>query len=454
LQDTNRLALNQSLNCQGKDTDLFINYHPPTSFFNIPSIKYGYSSHQPLSSIVCQIFSGIFFKQTSKNILVIGEQGGEKSSIIKAIAGETELKIITDNSVRYSMIYRGVAVGIRLLKDVFEALAVHSPCIFLLEDIHIIGERRAFVIDEVDAGNDDTYNKNKSMQGFFVKEKNFETRENLYKISKHILSTYKKPYKDGQTLATTHYSFGFLYRDLFSKTRTAEVELGAGLAIQVLQNENLANQKNNEATDFLFGTSIDSNSSKKRKVNIKNNQKSLKKKLKSSSLSLNRTSREIFSPPSLSPFSILVLREERKFNPRKDIKEMPLSGVSAEQLALVLKHTYSTRVKIAILADSILSNISPKLDIITDLLLIIDSVKTNKGFVVFGTTHLPAVLDPALKRPGRFDETISLPLLPKLYSRWANTSYNFKYLRSQFFKNYWLPSNFNKGITLDVFNLN
>ena len=453
-QNNNRSALSQYLTCQGKDTDLFIDYHPASSFSNIPSIKYGYSSHQPLASIVCQIFSGIFSKQTSKNILVIGEQGGEKSIIIRAIAGETELKIITDNSIRYSMIYRGVAVGIRLLKDVFEALAVHSPCIFLLEDIHIIGARSAFLIDEVDAANDDTYNKNQSMQGLLIKEKNFETRENLYKISKHIISTYKKPYKDAQTLATTHYTFTFLYRDLFSKTRAAEIELGAGLAIEVLKKENAENQKNNEATNFLFGTSKDSNSYQKRKGNIKNNQKSIKTKLKSSSLSLNKTSREIFSPPSTSPFNIIILREEKKFNPRKDIKEMPLSGVSAELLSLVSKHTYSIRVKIAILADSILSNISTKLDMITDLLIIIDSVKGNRGFIVFGTTHLPALLDPALRRPGRFDETIALPLLPKLYSRWANTSYNFKYLTSQFFKNYWLPSNFNKGITLDLFNLN
>jgi hypothetical protein len=91
---------------------------------------------------------------------------------------------------------------------------------------------------------------------------------------------------------------------------------------------------------------------------------------------------------------------------------------------------------------------------ITDLLVIIDSVKGNRGFIVFATTHLPSLLDPALRRPGRFDETISLPLIPKIYSRWTNTRYNFKFLTSKFFKNYWLPSNFNKGITLDLFNSN
>ena len=37
--------------------------------------------------------------------------------------------------------------------------------------------------------------------------------------------------------------------------------------------------------------------------------------------------------------------------------------------------------------------------------------------MVFGTTHVPSLLDPALRRPGRFDETLSLPLLPNLKTR-------------------------------------
>ena len=72
---------------------------------------------------------------------------------------------------------------------------------------------------------------------------------------------------------------------------------------------------------------------------------------------------------------------------------------------------------------------------ITDLLVIIDSVKGNRGFVVFATTHVPYILDPALRRPGRFDETISLPLIPALYSRWVNYRYNVQYLTTSLFKN-------------------
>jgi hypothetical protein len=89
---------------------------------------------------------------------------------------------------------------------------------------------------------------------------------------------------------------------------------------------------------------------------------------------------------------------------------------------------------------------------ITDLLVIIDSVKGNRGFVIFATTHLPDLLDPALRRPGRFDETISLSPIPALYSRWMNYRYNMKYLNSSLFTTYSIPFNstFNKGTTLDL----
>jgi hypothetical protein len=101
----------------------------------------------------------------------------------------------------------------------------------------------------------------------------------------------------------------------------------------------------------------------------------------------------------------------------------------------ISKYNYSIRVKVALLADLVLSNLSVKLDMITDLLVIIDSVKSNRGFAVFATTHIPYILDPALRRPGRFDETISIPLIPGLYSRWANYRSNIQYLKVLYFDN-------------------
>jgi SpoVK/Ycf46/Vps4 family AAA+-type ATPase len=84
---------------------------------------------------------------------------------------------------------------------------------------------------------------------------------------------------------------------------------------------------------------------------------------------------------------------------------MPWFGLP-EQFSLISKYNYSIRVKVALLADLVLSK-SVKLDMITDLLVIIDSVKSNRGFAVFATTHIPYILT-LLRRPGRFDETISI----------------------------------------------
>ena len=482
-------AASQFLSYQGKDTDLFIDLHPPKSFWSIPSMKYAYSIQQPIGSIVCQIFSGIFYKQISKNILVVGSASLEKSILIQAMAGETELKMITDNANRYAMVYRGVAVGIKLLRDVFEALSVHTPCIFLLEDIHIIGERRPFLIDNGES-DDTSYNKNQSMQGILLKEKSSGSdgsREVLYRSTKHLLSHYKKPYKEPKSLATNHFSFTFLFSNSPSrkgiKTRDNFFKPGgAALPIQVIKKENESkykitnsnSAKNNNQNNYFFG-SLDSFNIFSEKKNISTaspmnenysegmtiGNDGIQKKIKySSSLELKTDNSQSLSPPSSSPFNVLVLKEEKKLKHKKLIKEIPWFGLPGEQFSLISKYNYSTRIKIALLADLVLSNLSVKLDMITDLLVIIDSVKGNRGFVVFATTHIPSILDPALRRPGRFDETINLPIVSTLFSRWSNYRYNIKFLSSYLYQkaNYCfnapLASTFNKGVTIDLFKSN
>ena len=130
---------------------------------------------------------------------------------------------------------------------------------------------------------------------------------------------------------------------------------------------------------------------------------------------------------------------------------MPWGGFPSEKLALISKSNYSIRVKIALLADLALSNVAVKLDMITDLLIIIDSVKGTKGFIVFATTHVPYILDPALRRPGRFNETISIPLIPNLFSRWEILKTNLKhFIKPSFYSFKGLKKSFSKGITLDL----
>jgi SpoVK/Ycf46/Vps4 family AAA+-type ATPase len=411
-------STSQFLSYQGKDTELFIDLHPPKSFSHITSIKYSESINQPIGLVLCQIFSGLFYKQIAKNLLVVGPPGNEKSMLIQAIAGETELKMITDNAHRYAMVFRGVAVGIKLLRDVFEALTLHTPCLFLLEDIHAIGERRPFLIS------DDENSKGTESSIYQDRDEIHEKNQVIYQLTKHIISHYKKPYKGDFSLLipTNHFCF-----DLFNST-----------AINVQRNKttltpssplSLASKSSgsSEKLDASFDSSSNQFHSRMKAsqsvgswppLNNTNGANYFESNSHSFASSLQLPKNQLLAPPATSPFSVLVLKEEKKLKPKKIVKEFPWAGLPGEQYANLSKATYSIRVKVALLADMVLSNLSVKLDMITDLLVIIDSVKGNRGFVVFATTHVPYILDPALRRPGRFDETLSLPQIPNLLSRW------------------------------------
>jgi hypothetical protein len=403
---------------KSKDTELFMDLHPPRALASV--LKNKESSQQlraisPMGSLVCQIFAGILYKQISKNILIVGnpyservgniqnkKNGGssqlndgnasmEKTLLVQAIAGETELKIITDNAHRYALVYRGVAVGIKLLRDVFDSLSLQTPCFFLIEDIHAIGERRPFLIsDDTPEGNTEIHEKNQV----------------LYQLSKHVISHYKKPYKGDFSLSipTNHFCFDFFKarnQNSFkiAKTDTASTsELRASLSRQntvspkILHNQTPDVEQQNEGPRILASR-------------------------------LLRPSTELLSPPATSPFSVLTLKEEKKLKTHKKVSDLPWTGKissqgenTSSQDSQKTGPTYSIRAKVALLADIAISSLSVKLDMITDLLVIIDSVKGNRGFVVFATTHIPFVLDPALRRPGRLDETISFGFSSKTHS--------------------------------------
>ncbi len=445
----------QFLSYEGKDTELFIDLHPPKSFNSISLLKKNESVQTSIGSLVCQIFAGIMSKQISKNILMIvpsktlqsqsnttiqdqtmfallpesqknqkqflfnnqqaaipvldnlSNQG--KTLLIQAIAGETELKIITDSAYRYAMVYRGVAVGIKLLRDVFDSLCLHTPCLFLIEDIHAIAERRPLLISDDEKGASPS---GKSVFGGPAqREEIHEKNQILYQLSKHIITHYKKPYKGDFSLLipTNHFSF-----DLFSPfnalTLTNQSFSFPASKIFLKTTDNNQDSSDSSSQQVLSTESETTQSLKSQKNLQKSNN------FKKSILSIQN--RQLFAPPATSPFSLLTLKEDKKFKPYKNVSEMPWGGLPGEQLAQLSKSSYSIRVKVAILADMAISTLSVKLDMITDLLVIIDSVKGNRGFVVFATTHMPSILDPALRRPGRFDETITLSVFPNLIARW------------------------------------
>ena len=385
-----RWAVNPYYTYQGKDTDLFVESHPPKSFSQFKLMKYYPPVFEPVGNLVCQIYSGTFIKTVSKNLLLVGSRGTNKTLLIQAIAGETELKIMIDNANRYALTSKGVAIGMKLLKDVFDALALQAPCLFIIEDIHVIGERRPMLIS-------DDENIKATENSFGVdQEEIHEKNQVIYQLSRHSIVHYKKPYKGDFSLLipTNHFSLDFFLGFSPPKTRVISHAPQNPLAIKSIEQE-ISNQNDSDKTSQTYSI---------RKLKILS-QIQLPKK-------------EIFSPPSTSPFTILLLKEQKKIKPKKIVSEMPWGGLSSDQLIQLPKASYSVRVKVALLADIAIRNLSVKLDRITDLLIIIDSVRSHRGFVVVATTHIPSILDPALRRPGRFDETLTIPSLPNVWSRW------------------------------------
>ena len=385
-----RWAVNPYYTYQGKDTDLFVESHPPKSFSQFKLMKYYPPVFEPVGNLVCQIYSGTFIKTVSKNLLLVGARGTNKTLLIQAIAGETELKIMIDNANRYALTSKGVAIGMKLLKDVFDALALQAPCLFIIEDIHVIGERRPMLIS-------DDENIKATENSFGVdQEEIHEKNQVIYQLSRHSIVHYKKPYKGDFSLLipTNHFSLDFFLGFSPPKTRVISKVPQNPLPIKSIEQE-ISNQNDSDKTSETYSI---------RKLKILS-QIQLPKK-------------EVFSPPSTSPFTILLLKEQKKIKPKKIVSEMPWGGLSSDQLIQLPKASYSVRVKVALLADIAIRNLSVKLDRITDLLIIIDSVRSHRGFVVVATTHIPSILDPALRRPGRFDETLTIPSLPNVWSRW------------------------------------
>nr|QKN19220.1 cell division protein [Eudorina elegans] len=421
LANLNRWSINQYITYQSwhshngsnnANGDLFIDYHLPKSFSHIPAIQYNSILQQPIGTLVCQIYSGIFNQQISKNILLVNTKTTTKNVLgtssvtnynallIQALAGETELKIVTDNAQRYALVNRGFAIGIKLLRDVFDAIALNTPCIFLLEDIHTIGERRPMLIS--DSGGTLADDIGDIQLDFFGSQRDeiHEKNQVVYQLTRHAITHYKKPFRGDYSLAIPT---NLYLADLFLKLPSQSIS-----NLSLVENHNLTIKnkiKNQNFFNFFYS-------------------------LKTSYINIIRQTKKKLAPPSTSPFSVLLLKEEKKLRPNKIVEELPWTGLPTEQLSTKPRASYSVRAKVAMLAELSLSNMSAKLDMITDLLVIIDSVRSNKGFVVFATTDVPHVLDPALRRPGRLDETICLPNI-------SNSAYaNYEIIKSSRLKDY------------------
>eukprot|EP00879_Flechtneria_rotunda_P000025 GHRR01000040.1.p1 GENE.GHRR01000040.1~~GHRR01000040.1.p1 ORF type:complete len:4009 (+),score=-479.29 GHRR01000040.1:2478-14504(+) len=433
-----RWSCNQYGTYQSPETDLFIDIHPPKSLHHIRFFKYYEPAQYTLGSLICQVYSGLFSKQVSKNILVIGAPRTAKTLFIQALAGETEMKIITENAYRYATVQRGVAVGMKYLRDVFDAIALQTPCFFLMEHIHVIGSKRPFLISD---------DENVTQSSFGLEQQEVhETNQMIYQLSRHSISDYKRPYKGDFSMRIPTNSFiQNFWNGGFSKTtekktvsmRGTQIEdsqfSAGGINLQSRQSPTYPlpidsveysfgkteKQGFSETTDTAFQYSFAKTN------NYRNAGVGQSSTFQKSCLQIGKE--QAFAPPATSPFTVLMMKEQKKLKPKKILQENSWGGLSADQIISYEKESHSVRAKVASLAHMTMNLSRGKFDMITDLLVIIDNVRSNRGFVVFATTHVPSLLDPALRRPGRFDETLTLSQSPNFMNRFEILKMNFEH---------------------------
>jgi SpoVK/Ycf46/Vps4 family AAA+-type ATPase len=413
-ENFDRWACHQYGTYQGPETDLFVDIHPPKSLKHIQFFKYYEPAQYTLGSLICQIYSGIFSKQVAKNILVIGAPGTAKTLFIQALAGETEMKIITDNAYRYSMVQRGVAVGMKYLRDVFDALVLQTPCFFLMEHIHVIGSKRPLLISD-----DENVKGMQSSFGLDQQEVH-ETNQMIYQLNRHSISDYKRPYKGDFSMGIPTNFFIQNFYSKFEKSSTSifkNSQFSTGGVNFVDRHSPISPLPIDSIENSLFSQGLAEKEKSDSSFQNSFRSETLKKGIFHFQSCLQMAKEQIFTPPATSPFTILMMKEQKKLKPKKIVQETSWGGLSTDQMISYQKENSSVRAKVAVLADITMNLSRGKLDMITDLLVIIDSVRSNRGFVVFATTHLPSLLDPALRRPGRFDETISFAQSPNFLNR-------------------------------------
>jgi SpoVK/Ycf46/Vps4 family AAA+-type ATPase len=316
------------------------------------------------------------------------------------------------------MVLRGVAVGMKYLRDVFDALALQTPCFFLMEHIHVLGSKRPFLIS------DDENIKGIQANVGLEQQEVHETNQMIYQLNRHSMVDFKRPYKGDFSMGIpTNFFVQSFYSNFENNSNSIFLSAGSTRTIKnsIFSTGSINTQNRNPisplSVDSIEHSLMKQGFAEKEKTDnaFQNSENSQKQYSFQSRLQIAQE--QIFAPPATSPFTILMMKEQKKLKPKKIVQESSWGGLSTDQFISYQKESSSVRAKVALLADITMNLSRGKLDMITDLLVIIDSVRSNRGFVVFATTHLPSLLDPALRRPGRFDETIYLSQSPNFLNR-------------------------------------
>lgn len=371
---------------------LGVEYQSPTNLAAVPQLKYYTSMHTQLGWVIQDNLRTTFVNTPSKNALIIGPPGPEVTSLVRALVGELELKLITDNARRYTTVIRNVAIGVRHLKEVFYSVSVEAPCLFVLEDIHLIGRRRELLIAE----DEELYLL--EQQQVTPQTEHYEDDHSISKFVKHTQLHYEKPFRGDYSflISTNCFAFDYFKEPAPSRTRRVGAFTKSHYKLKAIEQELIK----------LRGLE-----------NLSNAQSKAPALSLSSLMQARKPVKEVKAAPN-SPLTVAIEKNKKAFRPRRIVKNMPLQGISWDMWMLLSRYDYSIRSKVALLAVLTEDAVGELTDMITDLLVMMDTVRATRGLIMFATTHAPTALDPALRRPGRLDETLSVPLFSSLLTRW------------------------------------
>nr|YP_009184638.1 cell division protein [Mychonastes jurisii]ALO62702.1 cell division protein [Mychonastes jurisii] len=371
---------------------LGVEYHPAWGLKAVPQVTQYVGIHTQLGGIIKDNLLTTFTQTPSKNALIVGPPGPEVTSLVRALVGELELKFICDSARRYTTVIKNVAIGVRHLKEVFYSISVEAPCLFVLEDIHLVGQRRELLIAEDEE--------------LYLLERNQVTdvtdpHEQDYIVDKfegHSLLLYEKPYRGDYSflIATNCFAYDYFSEPPTSRLRHAGRFTESHYKLPAIEHElvklrGLENLSNAQA--YSPGLTV------------------------TSEMEARKPIKEVKAAPN-SPLTVAIEKNKKAFRPRRIVKNMPLEGISWDMWMLLSRYDYSIRSKVALLAVLTEDALGEITDTITDLLVMMDTVRATRGLVMFATTHSPTSLDPALRRPGRLDETLQLPLYSSVMTRW------------------------------------
>jgi len=371
---------------------LGVEYHPPCGLKSVPQVTQYFGIHTQLGGIIKDNLLTTFTQTPSKNALIVGPQGPEVTSLVRALVGELELKFICDSARRYTTVIKNVAIGVRHLKEVFYSISVEAPCLFVLEDIHLVGQRRELLIAE----DEELYllEKNQVMDQNDPEEQDYI----VDKFEKHTLLLYEKPYRGDYSflIATNCFAYDFFLEVPTSRLRHAGRFTQSHYNLHAIEHELVK----------LRGLE-----------NLSNIQSDSPGLTVTTRMEARKPIKEVKAAPN-SPLTVAIEKNKKAFRPRRIVKNMPLQGISWDMWMLLSRYDYSIRSKVALLAVLTEDALGELTDTITDLLVMMDTVRATRGLVMFATTHSPTSLDPALRRPGRLDETLQIPLYSSMITRW------------------------------------